>query len=181
MISFRSEIVIKVLGYYFLNPNARHYVRELAALLKVDPGNLSRKMSELKETGIFLAEGAGRNRYFQLNQHFPLLKEYKTIYESRFGVVESLKDVLANIKGLSEAYIFGSYAKGGFEEGSDIDLLLIGSHDYSQARRALSGLEKKWHREINAVDFSRREFSARLKKKDFFLANIFSAKTIRII
>jgi len=87
MISFNSEIIKKVLGYYFLNPNARHYIRELAALLEVDPGNLSKKMLELRREGLFLAENEGRNRYFILNSKFPLLKEYANIYESKFGVV----------------------------------------------------------------------------------------------
>lgn len=181
MLSLKSDLVIKILGYYFLNPKSRHYVRELAELLKVDPGNLSKKMSELKKEGLFLMESEGKNRYFILNENFPLLQEYKNIYESKFGVVESLKNVLEGIKGLKKVYIFGSYAKGNFEEGSDIDLLVIGSHDYSQVSRATSNLEKKWHREINIVDFSDKEFSSKMKKKDFFLTNIFSGKTIEII
>ena len=44
MLSLKSDLVIKVLGYYFLNPKSRHYVRELAELLKVDPGNLSKNV-----------------------------------------------------------------------------------------------------------------------------------------
>jgi len=88
---------------------------------------------------------------------------------------------LSDVEGLVAAYIFGSYAKGGFEAGSDIDLLLIGSHDYSQTNKVLSFLRKKWHREINVVDFSSQEFSAKMKKKDFFLTSIFSGKTIKVI
>jgi predicted nucleotidyltransferase len=181
MLNLKSNIVNKVLGYYFLNPNARHYSRELAGLLKVDTGNLSKKMSELKKEGLFLVETEGKNCYFTLNKKFPLLKEYQNIYEARFGVAESLKSVLKEVKGLSEAYLFGSYVKGNFEEGSDIDLLVIGDHDNVQVSRAVSGLEKRWHREINIVDFSAKEFAQKMKKNDFFLKNIFSDKTIKII
>ena len=42
----------------------------------------------------------------------------------RFGVIESLRSTLKDTKGLKEAHVFGSYAKGNFEEGSDIDLLV---------------------------------------------------------
>lgn len=181
MINFKTSIVNKVLGYYFLNPKARHYVGELARLLKVDPDNLSRKMLELKKEGLFLREIEGKNRYFVLNEKFPLLQEYKNIYESKYGVVESLKTALRGIKGLIEAHIFGSYVKGNFEEGSDIDLLVVGSHDHVQISRALSVLEKRWHREINIVDFSEEEFARKMKDKDFFLENIFSGKTIKLI
>lgn len=181
MISLKSDIVIKVLGYYFINPKTRHYVRELAELLKVDPGNLSRKMIELKDEGLFLMESEGKNRYFRLNEKFPLLNEYKNIYEAKFGVIESLKTVLSKVKGISEAYIFGSYAKGNFDAGSDIDLLIVGINEHLDLARAVSVLEKRWHREINIIDFSPKDFSARLKDKDAFLQNIFSGKTIRII
>jgi len=181
MISLKSSIVVKVLGYYFINPKARHYVRELAGLLKVDPGNLSKKMAELKREGIFLAEGEGKNRYFTLNENFPLLNEYKNIYEAKFGVAESLVTALKGVDGLVEAYLFGSYVKGGFEEGSDIDLLVVGSHDHAQINRSLAHLEKRWQREINLIDFSKEEFDQKIKDKDPFLENIFSGQTIKII
>jgi len=181
MLNLKSDIVNKVLGYYFLNPKARHYIRELAELLKLDPGNLSRKMLELKKEGFFLTENEGKNRYFILNKKFPLLKEYESIYEAKFGVVKSLEIALKEMKGIEEAYIFGSYAKGGFEEGSDIDLLVIGDHNHVQISRAISSLEKRWHREINLVDFSEKEFIQKIKNKDFFLENIFTGKTIKVV
>jgi predicted nucleotidyltransferase len=181
MLNLKSDIVIKVLGYYFLNPDARHYVRELAGMLKVDPGNLSKKMSELKREGLFLMESEGKNRYFILNKNFSLLSEYKSIYETKFGVAEYLTTSLREIVGLKEAYIFGSYVKGNFEAGSDIDLLVIGNHDHSQISRRVSVLEKRWHREINIVDFSPEEFKKKMRNKDSFLENIFSGQTIRVI
>lgn len=181
MLNLKSDIIIKVLGYYFINPKAKHYVRELAELLKVDPGNLSKKMSELKKEGLFLVEKEGKNVYYLLNKKFPLLSEYKNIYETKFGVAESLKQALKEIVGLKEAYIFGSYVKNNFEEGSDIDLLIIGDNDHAQISRHISPLEKRWHREINVVDFSPKEFSQKIKNKDSFLSNIFSDKTIKII
>lgn len=181
MINFNSNITKKVLGYYFINPKARLYIRELAKLLKLDPGNLSKKMAELRNDGIFLVENEGKNLYFKLNEKFPLLNEYKNIYEAKFGVVESIKKALDNIGKIKEAYIFGSYAKGNFEEGSDIDLLVIGDNEHSDLFKAISSLEKLWHREISIVDFSQKEFSLKLKNKDPFLQNIFSGKTIKII
>lgn len=181
MLNFKSQITIKVLGYYFINPTARHYVRELAGLLNLDPGNLSKKMAELKKSGLFIVESEGKNLYFSLNLKFPLLKEYQNIYEAKFGVPESLKDSLKSIGGISEAYIFGSYAKGNFEEASDIDLLIVGDHQLVDVFKKTSVLEKKWHREINVVDFSKKEFNEKMKKKDVFLKNIFSGKTIKII
>ena len=181
MISMQSDIVKKVLGYYFINPQARHYTRELASILKLDPGNLSRKLTEMTSEGIFQVESEGRNRYFLLNQEFPLLAEYRKIYQAKFGVAESLSGVLKAVSGLKKAYIFGSYAKGNFEPGSDIDLLLVGEFDYGKVSKSLAGLEKDWRREINIVDMSNKEFNAKFKKNDEFLMNILKGKKIELI
>jgi predicted nucleotidyltransferase len=181
MISLKSEIIKKVLSYYFLNPKTRRYTRELANILKLDPGNLHRKMLELEQEGLLASEREGRNKYFFLNDKFPLLKDYKRIFEAKFGVPEILGSTLKDVDNLNAAYIFGSYAKGSFADESDIDLLLIGDFDYGTVSKLILKLEKRWGREINIVDFSPKEYATRLKKKDDFLKDVFSRKTIKII
>lgn len=181
MISLKSEITQKVLSYYFINPKARHYVRQLAGLLKLDVGNLYRKMLDLEQEGLFLSEREGKNKFFSINEKYPLLREYQRIFEAKFGVAQILTENLKDIDKLDEAYIFGSYAKGNFDEGSDIDLLLIGDFNYEETSKAISKLEKTWGREINIVDLSSKEYRDKLNKKDEFLANVFAGKTIKII
>ena len=149
MISLRSKITSKILGYYFINKNESHYVNELAKILVVDPGNLFRKLKELEKEGLFFSEMRGNQRYFGLNKKYPLLSEYKNIYESKFGLPEILGVELKKVAGLQEAYIFGSYAKGDFSSDSDIDLLLVGSHDYSKISGIVAPLERRFRREIN--------------------------------
>ncbi|MCX5667712.1 MAG: hypothetical protein NTY34_05330 [Candidatus Omnitrophica bacterium] len=39
MISLRSKVAIKLLDYYFLNPEAQVYINELARILELDPKN----------------------------------------------------------------------------------------------------------------------------------------------
>lgn len=39
------------------------------------------------------------------------------------------------MKNLKNAYIFGSYASGKLSEESDIDLLLIGGHDFLEVQK----------------------------------------------
>ena len=181
MFNLKSDLTIKVLGYYFLNPQARHYVRELAEILKVDPGNLSRKMSELKQEGLFLVEAEGKNKYFILNKKFSLLAEYKSIYELKFGLVETLKKRFKKIADLQEAYIFGSYAKGQFQELSDIDILIVGDHSFKEVLKIIVPLEKTLGREINLIDYSVADFKAKKKEKDDFLTQVFNGRVIKLV
>jgi len=181
MLNIRSKIAEKLLGYYFINLQARHYINELAQLLNVDPGNLDRKLKEFEKEGLFVSEIQGNLKYFSLNKKYPLYREVKKLCELNFGVEKKLAKCLEGVKGLKQAYIFGSFAKGKMSLESDIDILLVGSHSSLEAKRRLAKLEDEIRRELNVVDMTEKEFSKRKKTKDEFIGNIFKNKNIKII
>ena len=86
MISLRSKITQNVLSYLFLHPGQTFYLNELARQLKVDSGNLTRKLNELTTEGILQSEVRGNLKYFGLNSKFPLLDEYRRIVQKTVGV-----------------------------------------------------------------------------------------------
>ena len=180
MLQFRSGITIKVLGYFFLNPQKKHYINELANILGLDVGNLFRKLKEIEEEGVLYSERRGNQKYYGLNKNYPFLKEIKRMYNAKYGLVNILKKKLEKTKKLKEAYIFGSYAKGNFQQESDIDILLIGNHSSLEAKRNILPLEKRLGRKINIIDISPEELKLRREKNDDFIKNIFSQKTIKI-
>lgn len=181
MFKFNSEITTKILRYFFINPGEKGYINELARFLDADPGNLSRKLKELEREGILTSEFSGKQRYYFLNKRYPLLKEAKKFFEIKYGLTEQIARRLKAIKGMTQAFIFGSYAKGDFEAESDIDVLLIGEHSVLAAGEALRPLEKKIGREINIVDLTEEEFKKKQKAGDEFIADIFRGKTIKIL
>lgn len=180
MIKLGSGITIKVLGYFFLNPDKGRYINELAKMLDLDPGNLFRKLKDLEAEGILISSKQGNQRYFGLNKKYPLLREFKRAYESKYGLINRLKEMASNIKGLKEAYIFGSYAENSLQQESDIDILLIGNHSSLEAKRIILPLQNEIKREINIVDLTPKEFMSRKKRRDEFLKNIFLHKIIKI-
>ena len=180
MINLKSKISRALLDYFLLNKKESRYVNELARLLKLDPGNTFKKLKEFEVEWILSAEFKGKQNYYSLNLKYPLLKEYEKLYESKFGLVKALEEKLGKLKGLEEAFIFGSFAKGNFSDDSDIDLLVIGKHDFKELAKIISNLESRFSREINVVDFEKAEFLKRKKSGDDFIKNILSTKTIKI-
>ena len=180
MIKFRSQITIKVLDYFFTNPKKAHYINELARILKVDPGNLFRKLRELEGDGILQSDSQGNQKYYSLNKDYPLLNEIKKVYEAKYGLAKKLWKSLKGLKGMEEAYLFGSFAHGQPEEGSDIDLLLIGDHSSMAATEKVLPTEKLLGREINMIDMTRKEYEERSKNDDF-LKKVLLSKPIKLI
>lgn len=62
----RSQLRRKLLAYYFTNPDARRYVRELASLLSLDAANLSRELAAGEWQGLFVSELSGIQKYYRL-------------------------------------------------------------------------------------------------------------------
>ena len=181
MISLRSKVAIKLLDYYFLNPDAQHYINELARTLELDPKNTETKLKEFEKEGLFKSEFRGKQRYFFLAKDNPVLEHYRQIFLKTYGIEKRLKDMLPNIKGLEEAYIFGSYASNKMGSSSDIDILAIGSHSVLELQRLIAKLQKDTGREFNVTNLSLKEFEAKKKDKDHFINSVFKTKTIKLV
>ncbi|MBI5701397.1 nucleotidyltransferase domain-containing protein [Candidatus Saganbacteria bacterium] len=178
MISFKSKILVKILNYYFLNPEAELYINELAKKLELDPKNVDRKLKELEREGLFTSEFRGKERFFSINIEYPLLEQYRQIFIKTHGLVQRLKEITRDIYGINEMYIFGSYAKNKMEASSDVDILAIGKHSTLELQKKINILQKEFGREFNVVNMSEDELKK--KKMSQFVKNIFSGAHIKI-
>ena len=180
MFSLRSKITQAVLGYFTLHEKEELYVNEMARRLKLNQGNLDRKLKELEKEGILKSELRGQERYYSLNTSFPLLREYKKIILKTVGLEHVLKEALQKVKGLKQAYLFGSYAKDQMDAASDIDLLAVGSHNNIELQKEISEVQKSIGREINVISFGSAEYEKK-RKSDPFLKSISQGKKIQIV
>jgi len=169
MMSLRSKLRRDLLAYYFTNPGATHYLRELAGLLAADPANLSREMTSLERQGIFLSQTRGRQKYFRLNRAHSLFNEYRRIIFKTAGVAGQLRNTLSGVAGVRRAHLYGSFARDQTDSLSDIDVLIVGEPNAEALEKVIGKLEKRLRREINYTVMDPREFQVRRDKKDPFL------------
>ncbi|MBU4332174.1 winged helix-turn-helix domain-containing protein, partial [Patescibacteria group bacterium] len=118
ILNTKSKLTKKLLGYFFLNPDARLYVNEIARKLSLDRGNLIKKLREIEKEGIFNSEFQGNQRYYFLNKKYLLYKEIQKLFLKTQGIERELKDGLCEIKDIKEAYLFGSYVKNKMDANS---------------------------------------------------------------
>jgi predicted nucleotidyltransferase len=181
MISFRSKVAVAILDYFFLNPEARHYINELAKKLDLDPKNVYRKLIEFEKEGLLNSFIQGKEKFFFLNDKFPLLEQYRQIFLKTAGLEDILKKLLEGMTGISEAYIFGSYAKNRMDSSSDIDVLVIGGHSVIELQKKIIKIQKETGREFNLINIGSDEFKKKRAKHDPLLKNIFAGKVIKLI
>lgn len=176
----KSRLRKKVLSYFFTNPNANLYLREISALLKEDAGNLSKELARLEKSGIFVSALRGNQKYFSINKDYPLYKEFKSAIFKTIGAEGSLKEAIRQIEGIEASFIYGSFAQNKENPASDIDLFIIGNPDEDILMEKIEKLEKRLQREINYNIYPKKEFTDKKKKNDSFISNVLKSKKIML-
>jgi predicted nucleotidyltransferase len=181
MFSLRSALRRKLLTFFYVNRSARVYVRQLAQVLHVDSTNLSRELKQMEREGILNSELEGRQLYYYLNRANPNLKPLLQLLQGSIGIVPALKDALTGVASIHSAWLYGSFAKGEADAGSDVDVLIVGSPDQAHLASRLRQAEGALHREINYTVLSPRELQKRLNAADPFIADIWRGKRVELI
>lgn len=174
----KSRLRKKILAYFFTNPSANLYLREISSILKEDPGNLSKELNKLTQEHLFNSTLRGNQKYFLLNTSHPLYKEIKSVISKTIGVEGALRKAIDKIQGIKLAFIYGSFARDAENSISDIDLFIVGSPDKDLVMEKIEVLEKGLQREINYNIYPEKEFYTRIKKRDSFLINIIKERKI---
>jgi len=180
MISLRSTITKKILNYFFINPHESLYVNELSRKLDLDKRNLVKKIRELEREGILTHQARGNLKLYEVNRRYPMYQEYRKIIMTTVGAESRLRDLLAEVGGVKEAYIYGSYAKNTMGAHSDIDVLVVGKVSAIALQRRLCRLQSDLDREISATIMGEDEFRRKLKAGDPFLIGILAQKHIKV-
>ena len=177
----KSKLREELLALYFTNPNKKYYLRELERVLNFSVGNIRRELIKLKNTGLFLIENKGNLVYYYLNQSYPLFEELKSIIFKTSGAPKILQNFLEKFSGISQGFIYGSFAKGEEREGSDIDLLIIGEVNEDKLIEVIGKLERKLQREINYAIYGKEDFKKKKEEGNPFILDILKEKKIFLI
>lgn len=176
----KSALRKKVMLYFFTNPEASLYVREISQILKVDVSNLAKELSRLEKEGVFVSNLRGNQKHFSINKSYSLYKELRSIVFKTIGLEGGIKSTLDGIEGILCAFIYGSFAEEKEHSESDIDLFIIGKPDENKLIERLDVFEKEIGREINYNIYPLAEFKQRVDKKDSFITNVLKRKKIML-
>jgi predicted nucleotidyltransferase len=181
MLSLRSELRRKLLTFFYVNRNARVYVRQLAVALEADSTNVSRELARLAQEGLLRSETEGRQLYYSVNRDYPYLKPVFALLQGSVGIQPALRHALHAVEGIRSAWIFGSFAKNESDAASDIDLLIVGKPDQAELAAEIRKAEKTLRREINYTVLTSKELKRRLQKSDPFVTDIWNGKRIELV
>ncbi|MDP2951649.1 MAG: winged helix-turn-helix domain-containing protein [bacterium] len=174
MLSLRSKITRKVLGLLLKNESKEFYVNELAKKIGEDPSNVYKKLLELKKFGLLLDRFKAKERYFFLNQKFPLLKEYKKIILQGDSAQYLLKENLQQVRGIVSVFVLGLSSFEEFSAKRPLDLLIVGSCKSADFTLFLKKYQESGGGKIKPAFLTEKDFKRQLAQKAPLLTFLFS-------
>lgn len=163
----------QILATLISQPDKEYYLSELGKILQKHPGIFQRGINSLERQGIIISHKRGNQRLFSINKKHPLFNEIKAIIQKTQGAEGLLRKITKEIKEISIALIYGTYAKDKMRSDSDIDILIVGNaRAEGILLKKIGKIEKKLQREINYKIYSKIEFTKKREMKDPFLEEI---------
>tara|TARA_Y100000310_G_scaffold317337_1_gene370119 strand:- start:394 stop:951 length:558 start_codon:yes stop_codon:yes gene_type:complete len=158
-----------VLKEFSSNYHKRIYGREIAKKLKINQKTVSNVLNNLEKENILKYKKEGKNKYYYLNEFYSHLKEIIELIETQRKIdfltkYKSLKELFLKLRKRTQGMlvIFGSYASLSANEGSDLDVFVLGKIKDTQ------DLEDMHNIKINVVKSKKDKFN----KKEIIIKEI---------
>ncbi|RMI13197.1 winged helix-turn-helix domain-containing protein [Cellulomonas triticagri] len=152
----RSDALGAVLAETMLHPDRELTVTDLARRADISVPLAHKEVGRLVEAGVLADRREGNHRYVRVDRSHPLLAPMTEIVAATYGPVPVLRDLLADVPGVSTALLYGSWAARragvGGPPPQDVDVLVVGTAsrsdlaDLAAAARERIGVVVNVHR-----------------------------------
>jgi predicted nucleotidyltransferase len=163
---YQNINVLKVLAKLMDDPYKGFYIREIARDLDMSPMTVKRSLDLLASDGIIVRYQEKNNTLFRADPENGILRFMKISYNlSKIkdqGIVER---IISQNEGIISITLYGSFATGKNDPGSDLDLLILSS----TRRRIIHDIFSDMECDVSLIEMRPDEWSAQsVKNKAFY-------------
>lgn len=151
---FRSVLQARLLLRVMTDDEPRT-IADLARALDAPEPTVYREVRRLMDAGLVTGRRIGRSTVVGPAEDNPATGPLRQLLIVTYGPATYLENALSGVEGITEAYIYGSWAARWHGEAGpppgDVDVLLIGSPDRDEVYDALEGVDSALGREVNVT------------------------------
>ncbi len=171
-----------VLGLLFGHPDDSFYLRQVARTVGIASGTVQRDLQPLVHAGIIIRVRQGNQVYFQANRGCPVFVELRGLVVKTVTVGEVFRAALTPLRRkILLAFIYGSFARGAQQRGSDMDLLIVGDVRFGRGGGRARPRAAQTRPRSEPDGLLRREFRTRLSAGQQFLMSVLKGPKIFLI
>lgn len=135
---------------------------ELTSRAGVSQASASRELDRLEQAGLVVSQRRGNQRLVRADERSPVANDLRSLMIKLYGAPARIREALASLTGIAEAYVFGSYARrltgAPGVLPNDIDLLVLGDLRIDEVWTIAADLSRELGIEVNPVIRSPEEW-----------------------
>ena len=163
-----NTVSLKLILFFARHPSLQISQTEAIKRLHISKATAVKWFGTLVQTGILSLTQIGTTNLYQFTKDNLFSRQIK-ILDNLFSLT-GIRNIA--IKHSVDIYLFGSLARGEDHEGSDIDLLVIGSPDRKKLLIDLISMSKSVEREIRPQIFTQLEWAELFRKDPAFYQRV---------
>jgi hypothetical protein len=145
----QGEILALLLG----DPDLELTLTQIADRTGAPHPSVHREVQRAEQAGILTSRKLGQTRLVRANTASPYFSGLAEVLTRAFGVPAVLGHALRDVRGITAAYVYGSWAarhagQPGVRPVGDIDVLVLGDPDRDALYAALSAAEERLGRPV---------------------------------
>ena len=159
-----SKTRIKLLLKFFINPETKAYLRELAKEFGESTNSVRLELNRLTKANLLESQNKGRTVVYNANTKHTFFRDIQNIALKYVGIDHIAEDIVKSLGKVNYAYIIGDYSKG--IDSGIIDLILVGKIDQVILHKFIEKTEKLINRKIRSILLTEKEFNKLNKTLD---------------
>lgn len=177
---FGSKTRVKLLQLFLANPGRSFYVRELTRKIDEQINSVRRELANLLGIGIIRSDSVNNKLYYEVNQGYKHFKALQSIFSVEVPQQDispaSQGDLLKRLQAVGSFDVIVASGKLVGQEGSEIDLLLVGTSNKQKLEKLMKTVELEEGSPVRYTVLSESELKYRLEIKDRFMTTLLATK-----
>ena len=150
-----SKTRIRLLLKFFLNPETRAYLRELASEFGESTNGIRLELNSLTKAKLLKSSNIGRTVVYRANKDHTLFTDIQSVVQKYVGIDHLVDDLISELGQVDSAYIIGDYAHG--SDSGLIDLVIVGQVKVDVLQRLVDKTGKIISRKIRPLVLDQEE------------------------
>lgn len=120
-----SKTRIKLITKFFLNPQAKAYLRGLEESFGESSNAVRLELNRFESAGLLSSAMEGNRKVYTANTKHPLYQDIHNILRKHLGIDQIIEEVTRKLGQVEQVWLSGEFAKGNVS--TTIDLILVGT------------------------------------------------------